>query len=62
MYEKPKSTPELILEAEAAQRESEWTASAVHDLIERAREIGHRIENRVQEVSGKRMVVPGNGV
>src|SRR5581483_8279593 len=48
---KPKSTPELLLEAEEAYRLAELTVGVGEELMERVKEVSHRIEDRVRQVT-----------
>jgi hypothetical protein len=51
MSVQPKSPPELALETEAAHAEAVRTVSTGEVLLERLREVGQRIEERVLRVS-----------
>lgn len=50
MPQKPKSTPELILEAEESHRQAELTLGLGEAILQEAREASERAEKRIREI------------
>ena len=50
---KPKSSPELLLEAEQAHDATRLTAYICGELLERVKEVSQNIEERVHHVLGE---------
>src|SRR5262249_13871570 len=51
MGPKPKSTSELVIEAAKARRLAELTLGVGGELMQRVKEVSHRIEDRVRQVT-----------
>lgn len=51
MERKPKSTPELLLEAEEAHREADLTISMGESILRNAREMKLRVEKRLRRIA-----------
>jgi hypothetical protein len=53
MESKSKSTPELILEAKGAHRLADLTIGLGEELLERVKEVGQQIEERVRRATAE---------
>jgi hypothetical protein len=58
MEPRKKSTPELILEAAEAHRLAGLTIGLGEELLERAKEVGRRVEERVRQAMAVGRVGP----